>query len=88
MQSANTKLFTALIVILGLAIGYVCYSQLVAPQEEPVTAVTTSRNDLSSLKDMNLDFKKFDNAAYKALVIHGEVPVSPGATGKKDVFAP
>ena len=88
MRTANTKLFSALIIILGLAVGYIYYSNWIVPNQIPIEPPVTSRNDLSSLKDLSIDFSVFDNPAYKALAVFGQVPVSPGVTGKKDVFAP
>jgi len=89
MQTANTKLFAALIIVVGLAAGYVYYSQVVVLNEVPIAApVSAGRNDLSTYKNLKIDFSIFDNAAYKALAVFGQIPVSPGVTGKKDVFAP
>lgn len=89
MQTANTKLFAALIIVVALAAGYLYYSQVVGPNELPLAAPQASgRDDLSSLKNLKIDFSIFDNPAYKALTVYGQIPVSPGITGKKDVFAP
>jgi hypothetical protein len=89
MQNTNTKLFTALIIVIGLAAGYVYYSQVIVLNEIAVPPpAINSRDDLSGYKNLRIDFSIFDNAAYKALAIFGQVPVSPGVTGKKDVFAP
>jgi hypothetical protein len=89
MQTSNTKLFSALIVLLGLAAGYVFYSQVIVLNEAPIASpASTGRNDLSNFKNLHIDFSVFDNAAYKALAVYGQVPVSPGVTGKKDIFAP
>ena len=89
MASANTKLFIALIIVVALAAGYIYYSQVIVPSETPVPAsVSTGHNDLSGYKNLHIDFSIFDNPAYKALIVFGQVPVSPGVTGKKDVFAP
>jgi len=89
MQSANTKLFIALIIVLGLAGGYLYYSQVIVVNEAPIAAPATGgRTSLSTYKDLHIDFSTFDDPTYKALVVFGQVPVSPGVTGKKDVFAP
>jgi len=89
MQTANTKLYASLILVAGLAAGYLYYSQIIVPNEVPIDPpFSAGKNDLASFKNLKIDFSIFDNAAYKALAIFGQVPVSPGVTGKKDVFAP
>jgi len=88
IQSSNNKLFAGLIVALGLVLGWVYYNQFASTTEIPVPTLATSKDDLTNLKDLKIDFTIFDNAAYKALSIYGQIPVSPGVTGKKDIFAP
>ena len=78
-----------MIIIVGFAIGYFYYSQwivpLVAPIEPPAVA---GKDDLKKFESMNINFLILDNKKYKALETFGESPVNPGATGKKDLFAP
>ncbi len=88
MQTANTKLFLTLIILVGFAIGYVFYSQAGPGVDDIPAAPATGHGDVSTLKDIRLNFGVLDNPAYKALIVNGELPVSPGVTGKKDVFAP
>ncbi len=88
MQTANTKLFLTLIIIVGFAVGYVYYNQAGTIVDDIPVAPATGHSSASSLKDIRLNFDVFDNPAYKTLVVNGELPVSPGTTGKKDVFAP
>lgn len=86
-QSSSNKLYIALIIILGLAGGYLLYSQFIQPMETAVPAPAISK-DSSTAKNINVNFKVLDDSAYKALITSGESPVNPGATGKKDLFAP
>jgi len=89
MQTANTKLFTSLIILVGIVAGYIYYSQFLALNEAPLPpAAGSGRDGLSDFKNLKINFSIFDNPAYKALMVFGQVPVSPGVTGKKDVFAP
>jgi len=49
---------------------------------------TTFSDNLKIFENLKIDFSILDNNKYKALQIFGESPVSPGVTGKKDLFAP
>ncbi|MEK7645548.1 MAG: hypothetical protein AAB374_00310 [Patescibacteria group bacterium] len=91
MTSAQTssKLYIALIVLIGLVGGYIMYSQWIQPAEIPVPPPAISTQDSpTTLKNIKIDFKVLDDSVYKALITSGESPVNPGATGKKDIFAP
>ena len=89
-QSHNqTTLIVALILVAGFAVGYFYYSQWVVParvliEPPPVAA----RDDLKKFENLKIDFSILDNKKYKTLEIFGESPVSPGVTGKRDIFAP
>ena len=86
---SSSKLYVALIILVGLVGGYVIYSQWLQPAEIPIPAAPiTSQDNLSVFKDLKIDFQALDNSAYKSLVTSGESPVNPGVTGKKDIFAP
>ncbi len=89
-QQNNQKvLISALIVVLGFALGYFYYSQWAVPARVPVEPPPVSeRDDLKKLENLKIDFSILDNKKYKALEIFGESPVNPGVTGKKDLFAP
>lgn len=90
-QQTNNQnvLILTLILVLGFAIGYFYYSQWAVPAREPVgPPPLSSRDDLKSFRDLQIDFSVLDNKKYKTLEIFGESPVNPGATGKKDLFSP
>lgn len=86
---SSSKIYIPLIIIVGLIGGYVLYSQWVQPNEAviPPPAVST-KDSPATLKNIKIDFKVLDDPAYKSLITSGESPVSPGITGKKDLFAP
>ncbi|MBX4189997.1 hypothetical protein KW791_01745 [Candidatus Parcubacteria bacterium] len=87
MNSANTKLYTLLIVIAGLALGYLYYSNVTEEITIPAAPISNADN-LKSFQNMVIDFSILDNPTYRALGINGEIPVNPGITGKRDIFAP
>lgn len=89
MNNANVKLYMLLMVIVGLAAGYLYYSTVAKPNEMVIPAAPISNaDDLKAFQNMKIDFAILDNAAYRTLTINGEVPVNPGVTGKRDIFAP
>lgn len=89
MNSQSSKLYIALIILVGIAAGYLAYTNFIKPGEEAVPpSPISARDDLGSFKNLKIDFSAFTSAAYKNLAVFGEVPVNPGATGKKDIFAP
>ncbi|KKS25041.1 MAG: hypothetical protein A2736_00815 [Candidatus Yanofskybacteria bacterium RIFCSPHIGHO2_01_FULL_41_27] len=89
MQSNQNKLLLALIIILGLAAGYIYYSQF-SFSSSPVVAPLpiSAKDDLKKFETLKINFSILDNAKYKSLEVFGESPVVPGVTGKKDIFAP
>ena len=89
-QSNNqTILIVSLIIVLGFAIGYFYYSQWAVPARVPVEPpLVAGRDDLKVFENLKIDFSILDNKKYNALEVFGESPVNPGATGKKDIFAP
>lgn len=89
-QSNNqTILIVSLIFVLGFAVGYFYYSQWAVPARTPVEPPpVAAKDDLRKFENLKIDFSILDNKKYKGLEIFGESPVNPGATGKKDMFAP
>ena len=86
---STPKLYIALIVLLGIAGGWLLYSQWIQSAEEAVPpSPISAHDDLANFKTLTIDFSAFTSPAYKNLVIFGELPVNPGVTGKKDLFAP
>lgn len=88
-SQSSSKLYVALIVLVGLIGGYITYSQWIKPTEAVIPPPTIGSQDgLSTLKNLTIDFKILDDPVYKGLITSGESPVIPGITGKKDIFAP
>ena len=86
MQSQN-KLFIFLIIVVCLAAGYLYYYMTDVGTEIPPIPIPANDN-LKSFENIDINFSVLDSTKYKALQIFGEFPVNPGATGKKDIFAP
>lgn len=88
-DTSPSKLYIALIVLIGIAGGYVAYGQWVKPAEEVIPPPPVSSQDtLKAFENLKINFSVLNDAAYKDLVVSGESPVNPGDTGKKDLFAP
>ena len=90
-QQSNNQSFliAALIVGVGFAVGYFYYSQWAVPAKVPIEPPPVAgRDDLKTFGNLKIDFSILDNKKYKTLEIFGESPVNPGATGKRDIFAP
>ncbi len=86
MTQSSSKLYVILIVLVGIVFGYVIYTQWLKPAEAVVPPPALSNQDsLTSFQNLKIDFSALNSAG---LVISGESPVNPGATGKKDLFAP
>jgi hypothetical protein len=88
-NSSPSKLYLLLIVLVGVAAGYIIYGQWIKPAEEAIPAAPVSKQDtLKAFENLKINFSILNDAAYKDLVTSGESPVNPGVTGKKDLFAP
>ena len=89
-QSNNqSALIVAMIIVLGFAVGYFYYSQWAVPARVPIELPpVTERDNLKMFDNLKIDFSILDNKQYRKLEIFGELPVNPGVTGKKDLFAP
>lgn len=88
MDSSSQKLVFVLIVILGLAAGYIYYSQFGLSSFTIEPSPISDKNDLGKFESLNTDLSILENKRFKVLQIFGESPVNPGVTGKRDIFAP
>lgn len=87
MTPPTSKLYITLIVLVGLVGGYIVYNQWITLDPIPAPAIS-SKDNISTLKNLKIDFKALDDSTYKALVTSGESPVTFEATNnKKDLFA-
>lgn len=85
---AQNKLLLYLIIIVGLAGGYLYHSQVSTGYEVPPPAFQVSgKDDLAQFKDFKIDTTLFSNASYTTLQIFGELPVSPGNPGRSSLFS-
>ena len=89
MQTNQNFLIPALIIILGLAVGYFYYSSIAVPAQIPIpTPPVSSSDDLKAFEALQIDYSILSNKKFPSLQIFGESPVNPGATGKQDLFSP
>ncbi len=57
--------------------------------EEPLPLpVSIQKSTLELFKDMIIDFSILDDLTYRSLRVFGELPVTPGVSGKSDPFSP
>lgn len=76
------------IVVFGLIAGYFYYTQALQDQTAIAPLNITLDDSLIKFKNLSYDFSPFDALQFKSLQIFGESPVSPGVTGRTDIFAP
>lgn len=86
--SSSENIFLALIIVAGLMIGYILYTNMpvAAPEIEPVP-VPADEGVMAKIEKIKLDFSVFDNILFKELKIFGEIPVIPGEMGRENPFA-
>ena len=91
-KSSSDNIYTVLIVIFGLVLGYILYSNALIPLadngENEIAVVPPDAENIARLEAIKFDFTIFDNIIFKELRIFGEIPVIPGVTGKADPFSP
>ncbi len=89
MQQTTNKLIAGLIVLLGLAAGYL-YNIYLVDSFSLVSPASSQKVNPEKLQKMigEINWKITDNDQFKSLEIYGESPVDKGVTGKKDIFAP
>lgn len=82
----KSKVVLGFIIFIGFAVGYLYYSQT----SETLTDTGGAPIDPNLLyfENAKFDFSVLDRPSYKDLEIYGEIPVNPGVTGRKNVFAP
>ena len=87
MNNQN-KLIPIIVIAVGLVLGYLFYLQSDIETEILINLPEQKTDNIDKLSNLNVDFSIFDDERFKALQIFGELPVSPGITGRKDIFAP
>ena len=82
----QTKIMLGFIIFIGAAAGYLYYSQtseiIVDTGGSPIS------QELENFDRIKLDFSILEDERYKSLEVYGEIPVNPGVTGRKNIFAP
>ena len=74
------------ILLVGLVAGYLYYSQALRSSSGPMF-IAPSSDTLSKFNGLGLNFGVLDDPKFKSLKIFGESPVTPGPTGRTDIFA-
>ncbi|MDP2647897.1 MAG: hypothetical protein Q8P35_01485 [Candidatus Yanofskybacteria bacterium] len=82
----QNNLILYLIVVLGLVGGYVYHSQFGSSFSMP--ELPPAAKEIQDLKNLNVDFGALDDDKYHSLQVYGDLPVIPGISGKRDLFAP
>ncbi len=87
-KPSTSRLVIALIILLGFGAGYIYFSQFNVGSAVTASPFEGKRDDLAEFKTFKLNTTVLDNAAYQALQVFGELPVSVGTPGKQDPFMP
>lgn len=82
----QSKVMLGFIIFIGAAAGYLYYSQtsevIVDIGGPPIS------QELEKFDRIKLDFSILEDERYRSLEVYGEIPVDPGVTGRKNIFAP
>ena len=89
MRQTTNKLIAGLIILLGLAIGYI-YNIYFVESLSLVSPASSQKIDPDKLQRMisGINWDIVDSPQFKSLEKFGESPVDKGVTGKRDIFAP
>ena len=69
MNPSASKLYIALIVLIGIAGGYIVYGQWLKPGEEAIPPAPISSPDtLKAFENLKIDFSVLNDAAYNLYV--------------------
>ena len=81
----QSKVMLGFIIFMGLAAGYLYYSQTSEILTvEPVVLDAS----LQAFADITVDSVILSDERYKSLEVFGEIPINPGITGKRNIFSP
>lgn len=87
-HSGPNKLVLYLIMLIGFAAGYLYHSQIGGFEPSVEQIPKAGEEEFKALKGLKIDFKTLEDPRYASLQVFGELPVNPGAVGKRDPFAP
>ena len=82
----QSKIVLGFIIFIGFALGFLYYTQ--TSEVAIDTDTTPIDSNLGYFDSVRLDFSIFEDERYKVLDIYGEIPVDPGVTGRRNIFAP
>ncbi len=88
-KTNSDNIYVVLIIIFGLVLGYILYSNDLIPvgdSDAGVAVVPPDKENIAKLESIKFDFTIFDDIIFRELRIFGEIPVLPGVTGKTDPF--
>lgn len=83
----QNKLTLYLIIIVGLAGGYMYHSQTVDSFSVSPLPIQLEKDSLIQFKGFEIDKSLASNSSYQSLQIFGELPVSNGNPGKSSLFS-
>ncbi len=83
----QSRIISLLIILVGLVGGYVYYSNSYSEELFPLP-VNIQKSTLQLFKEMVIDFSILDDSVFRSLRVYGELPVTPGVSGKSDPFSP
>jgi len=86
-RQISNPFILALIILVGVLVGYLYYLQAGAAEEIPLPSSAQDAGYLK-FKDLSFDFSLVTNDRFSALTTYGEYPILPGTTGRFDIFAP
>lgn len=82
----QSKIMLGFVIFIGFAVGYLYYSQISEVVVD--TDAVPIDSSLEYFGNAKLDFSILQDERYKALEVYGEIPVDPGVTGRRNIFAP
>ena len=83
----TNPLILLLIIVMGVVAGYVFYGQA-GDSVAPALPAAASDSAFVKFKNLKFDFTLFQNQSFADLKTYGQTPITPGTTGRQDVFAP
>lgn len=81
----QSKVMLGFIIFIGLAAGYLYYSQT---SETLIVEPIELDSSLQAFSTITANTSILEDERYKSLEIFGEIPINPGITGKRNIFAP
>lgn len=74
------------LVLLAVVIGYLYYSQTMAPGYPTTPPRGSTDASYLQFKDLKLDFAALNADLFGKLKTYGDYPIQPGGAGREDIF--